>query len=295
MLLDTDIGTDVDDAWALVFALACENIDLKAITLVHADLEVRALITLKILKLADKEDIPVYKGLSKTLTGDGWYWWGHEGTETDFSDIDPSKALPSGVDAIIGFSEEYQNEGAIASIGPMTNIAAALQKQPGIADSLKILGIMGSTFIGLGIENAGKEHNAAVDSKATKIVFESKIPKLLVGYNVTVQTAINETHIENMKSKCPLADYLLAMTKQYMSVTGRDFCYMHDGLAIASLVDPEILETTNLTPVVLPDGRVSWHEPKEGDIAFPVAINVNINRFNELFLGTIFNYFERIK
>ena len=79
LILDTDIGTDIDDAWALLLALASPELDLRCVTLVHADLEIRAKIALKLLKLAGRAEVPVAKGLSQPLTtGAGIFWGGYK-------------------------------------------------------------------------------------------------------------------------------------------------------------------------------------------------------------------------
>ncbi len=138
LILDTDIGTDVDDAWALALCLASNEIELLGVTLVHANLDIRAKIAFKMLKLANRLDVPVYKGLSETLAENGnWIWAGHEGANTDFSDVEEMTATDGAVDFILDTVKRYPNEVAICSIGPMTNIAEAIRRSPDIMSKVK--------------------------------------------------------------------------------------------------------------------------------------------------------------
>lgn len=285
LILDTDIGTDVDDAWALALCLASQEIDLLGVTLVHADLETRAKIALKMLKLAGRPDVPVYKGLSETLTQGGHiYWAGHEGTETDFSDIEGLSAKDGGVDFIIESAERYSGELVICSIGPMTNIGAAISRNPDAIQRVNMLAIMGTTYQGEGRDAAAPEHNARVDPTATKIVMESGIPALVVGLNVTTKVVVRESDLKFVEHS-PLGKYLAAMTRQYYRICGRDFTYMHDPLAVAAIIDRSVVKTRKMVAEVLDDGRVAYTHAANGTL--DVCVDVDMDAFENMLTSRI--------
>ncbi len=287
LILDTDIGTDVDDAWALALCLASKEIDLLGVTLVHADLETRAKIALKMLKLAGRVDVPVYKGLSETLTQGGRiYWAGHEGTETDFSDIEELPIREGGVDFIIESAERYPGELIVCSIGPMTNIGAAILSNPDAMKRINMLAIMGTTYQDEGQNVAAPEHNACIDPTSTKIVMESSIPALVVGLNVTTKVMVRKSDL-NLVENSQLGKYLADMTRQYYRICGRDFTYMHDPLAVAAIIDRSIVKTHKMVAEVLDDGRVAYTHAS--DSTLDVCVDVDVDTFENMLISRIYS------
>lgn len=286
LILDTDIGTDVDDAWALALCVSSPEIQLLGVTLVHANLDVRAKIALKMLKLAGRARIPVYKGLSDPLTpGYGKYWAGHEGTETDFSDIAGLVACDNAVDFIVDTVGKHPGQVVLCSVGPMTDVGDAIRRAPETMRKLKKLVIMGSAFEGYGSENAAREHNACVDPVATKLVLESRIPATIVGLNVTKQVKIQHSDLAQIEVS-GFGRYLSAMTKQYLGIIGRSFTFMHDPLAIATLLDPTVVGTQRMSAEVLDDGRVVFASDEEKGW-LDVCTEVNAPKFERLLLERI--------
>lgn len=280
LILDTDIGTDVDDAWALALCLASPEIDLLGVTLVYADLETRAKVALKMLKLAGRTDVPVYSGISEPMTpGLTLYWPGHEGTDTDFSDIEGLSARDGAVDFILETVRKHPGEVVVAPIGPLTNIATAIERDPETMRKVKRFAIMGSTYNGEGVENAGIEHNINCDPAAAKVVYESGIPATSVGLNVTGQVVIRRDDLEPIK-QTPFGAYLAAMTEQLYGIWGRDHAYMHDPLAVATEIDPTLVTTRKMTAQALGEGRIAFTSDEKGSV--DVCVDVDAGRFEKL-------------
>jgi len=289
LIIDTDIGSDVDDAFALLFALGSPEFDLAAVTLVHANLDVRAKIALKILKMAGRLDVPVAAGCSHTLTPNGGMaWGGHEGTETDFSDVADLRAEPDGVERIPRLVRENPGEMVIAPIGPLTNIAEAILRDPETMKLVRRLVIMASVFKGLGRDRAAVEHNACVDPDATAIVLQSGLPITLVGLNVTLQTTLTSRRSAALRGT-PLGDYTANMADQFISFGGRQATCMHDPLAVAIAVRPEIAVTRRLKATAVPDrpGAVEFAEPANGEPAIDVVVDIDVPAFEEMFFSRI--------
>ncbi len=280
LILDTDIGTDVDDAWALALCLASPEIDLLGVTLVYADLQTRARIALKMLKLAGRRQVPVYKGISEPISeGLTLYWPGHEGTDTDFSDIEGLSAQDGAVDFILETVKSYPGEVVVAPVGPLTNIAAAIRRDPETMGKVKRLAIMGSTYAGDGRDHAGVEHNINCDPVAAKIVYESGIPATSVGLNVTGKVVIRRSDLEPIKLT-PFGAYLAAMTEQLYGIWGRDQAYMHDPLAAATVIDPTLVTTRKMRAEALGEGRISFTGDADGPL--DVCVDVDVDRFERL-------------
>lgn len=280
LILDTDIGSDVDDAWALALCLASEEIELLGVTLVHADLETRAKVALKMLKLAGRTDVPVYKGISEPLTeGLKCYWGGHEGTETDFSDIEDLSAKDGAVDFILDTIRKYPGEVVVAPIGPMTNLGAAIRRDPDTMRKVRRCAIMGATYEGEGRENAGVEHNIRCDPAAAKLVLESGMPTTVVGLNVTGKVVIRRDDLKPIEDT-PFGGYLAAMTEQLYKLWGRDYTFMHDPLAVATEIDRSLVTTRKMTAEVLDAGKVAFTSDPGGQL--DVCVDVDAGKFESL-------------
>lgn len=294
VIIDTDIGTDIDDAYAVLLALGSPELRIRGITLVHADIETRARIALKLLKLAGRSDIPVLPGESKPMNPDRpLYWGGHEGRGLDFADVESEvaslKMRETAVEFIARTVSESPGEVVLIPIGPLTNIGIAIRDFPKEMGRVKGIVCMGSTFQGFGRENAGVEHNIKLDPEAAKIVLESGIPILLVGLNVTLQTWLTEARVNQLaETGTPLAQYVAFMTRDWYGVVGRTATCMHDPLAVAAAYRPDLVESVHARAEVDLEnaGSIAYFEADESS---PVRIctSVDVEAFHELFYSRI--------
>jgi hypothetical protein len=146
IILDTDIGTDVDDAWALATVLGSPELDLLGVTTVYGDTALRASIARTLLILAGRADIPVACGQERPLPGaPAVYWPGHEGRgllRFDGSDPQDFHPLPAS-DFIIEMSHRYAGELLLVAIAPLTNVAMALRRDPSLVRWLQGVVLMG--------------------------------------------------------------------------------------------------------------------------------------------------------
>lgn len=179
-LLDTDIGDDIDDALALVVALK-ENIDLLAVTTVFKNTKERALIAKKIISFFDKK-IPVYAGYGATLSGN---------VRTDERLCQYTEDLYCGkydydgdeeqaIDMIIENAQKYKSDFFVLAIGPLTNIAKSILKNPSAMEQIGGIIMMGGEY-----KHQYVEWNILCDKEASKTVFESRIPIIAFGHELT--------------------------------------------------------------------------------------------------------------
>lgn len=144
IILDTDIGTDVDDVMAVALAAVSPELKVEGITTVYGDVDLRARMVTKVLHMLGREDIPVMAGSRDVLLRNREIWWlGHEGegllTEAD---RDLAYDRRHAVDFIIDTVMKNPKEITLIGIGPFTNFAIALVREPRIADYVKQIIIM---------------------------------------------------------------------------------------------------------------------------------------------------------
>ncbi|MBK8023028.1 MAG: nucleoside hydrolase [Chloroflexi bacterium] len=259
ILIDTDIGTDVDDAMALSLAALSPELILEGVTTVHGDAPLRARIARRLLMLAGRADVPVVAGASFPMQAPlppNFHWQprlrGHEGrgilSEEELAPSADKEAVRDDAAAfIVEKARQYRGELAVIAIGSLTNVARALQLEPRLADWLHDLTIMG------GMVDASRfdwhpmlETNLNCDPQATREVFASGIPLTLVPMEVTTQVFLTAEQRAEMRSwGSPLATTLVTLMEEMLEgmaslseelglpadfYQGRTF--MHDPLAI---------------------------------------------------------------
>ena len=170
VIIDTDVGTDVDDMWALAFALRCPELDIRLITTCTGNVEYRAALVAKLLEVAGRTDIPIGLGLSLDAAPEPQKAW----IEDYQLDLYPGVVLKDGVSAICDTVNQSENAVTLIAIGPLPNIAAALQRAPSIIENSKFIGMHGSLRIGyLGAPKPMKEYNVKQHALSCKSVFEA--------------------------------------------------------------------------------------------------------------------------
>lgn len=176
VILDTDIGFDVDDVWALVLLLNCPELDIKLITTATGDTAYRARIVAKILSIAGREDIPIGVGIpldSSPKTHSGWLG------DYDLKDYQ-GEVHRDGVGAICDLVERSTQEITIVAIGPLPNIAAALSRSPDMVANARFVGMHGSIRKGyLGAEKPMREYNVKQHALSCQAVLQASWPKLI--------------------------------------------------------------------------------------------------------------------
>jgi inosine-uridine nucleoside N-ribohydrolase len=145
VILDFDIGDDIDDTWALVMLLKMPELDLKLVTTTYGRATYRAKLTAKLLTVAKRTDVPVGLGAGTLDGGDKQAAW--------IADYDlatyAGKVHQDGVQALIDMVEA--NPGiTILSIGPSSTVAAALERKPDLAGKAVFVGMQGSVRMGYG-------------------------------------------------------------------------------------------------------------------------------------------------
>jgi purine nucleosidase len=236
VILDTDIGTDVDDLLALVFLAKAPELCLEGVTTVHGDTLLRARIARIACEKLGIPDLPIFPGTSETLSGQPVFWPGHEGENIPGIESARVDTSTSAQQFLLNLSEKYPGELEILAIGPLTNLAQTISSSPAFRSRVKRLYLMGGAYW---LNHA--EHNIETDVVAAKIVFESGISTTAIGLDVTLRVWITEAEVELIR-KLPngLGSMLEEQIRRWWRFLGRNKNNPHDPLAALAMVRPEL-------------------------------------------------------
>ena len=168
VILDTDIGTDIDDTWALAMLLKCPELDLKLVVSDTGNTTYRAEIAAKMLEIAGRADVPVGIGIrfaDKTGPQEPWV------EDFELSSY-AGRVHRDGVTAIVETIMNSREPVTLICIGPLPNIGEALRREPRIAERARFVGMHGSIRRGhRGVEKASAEYNVAQHTEDCQKVF----------------------------------------------------------------------------------------------------------------------------
>jgi inosine-uridine nucleoside N-ribohydrolase len=181
VLLDTDIGTDIDDAWALAMLLACPEFDLRLITTVSGETDYRGGLCARLLNIAGRTDVPIGLGIGGPLRLPPAMQGRPQGDWADARALETHPTVHAdGVQALIDAIEAAPEPPVVLAIGPLTNIAEALRRAPRIADRARFVGMHGAVRVGyLPGSPPRPEYNVLADVEAARTVFAAHWDKTI--------------------------------------------------------------------------------------------------------------------
>ncbi|HEV3253317.1 MAG TPA: nucleoside hydrolase [Candidatus Acidoferrales bacterium] len=250
VIIDTDPGTD--DAMAILLALNSPELDVQAITVVPGNVTPQQGLenALKLVSLAGRCDIPVAGGaqhplFQKLVTAE--FWHGKNGLAN--VELPPSKCHADArfaPDLIIQIVHAFPHQITLIPVGPETNIALALERDPSIAGLVKDVVVMGGSISG-GNVNASAEANIFGDPEAAQIVFQAGWPLTMVGLDVGDKTLFTRKHLEALRrTHGPMNDFagkvmefLIRLSEKY----GYEGAPMYDPLAVGAAIDATLVKT----------------------------------------------------
>jgi len=250
IIIDTDPG--VDDALTFLLALASPEIKLEALTTVQGNVTIKKATrnALSVLELANASHIPVVQGCSHPLIkmphNSGEAVHGSSGIGEAVLPEPKSKAIEGhAVDYLVERVLAEPDELSIFPIGPLTNIALAIRKEPRFAKAVKELVIMGGAIRSGGNITPLAEFNINEDPHAAHVVFNSGIPITLIPLDATYKCLLTADDVERLnKIDSPIAKFVRDATATYMDFylkyEGFKGCALHDPLTLAVILAPEI-------------------------------------------------------
>lgn len=292
IIIDTDIGDDIDDALAVALALNSPEIDVVGITTVFRNTTLRTKLAKKLLQVFDRPDISVVKGIEKPLIND----WDRnlipqqvKAVKEEISIDEEIKAVDFIIEKVMSAKEPV----TIVTIGPLTNIATAIIKEPRLKDKTQIY-MMGGMY-----SQAFPEWNIYCDPESARVVFDSGIRITMIGLDVTLKCKLDKISLEkifNFNSK--RTNFLSELIKIWQEGNENRFPILHDPLAVATLIDPSLVKKENMHIKVETRGEFTRgvtvvtdtpYAERKGDSNVDVAVEVDSDRFIRFFLDRILN------
>ena len=249
-LIDTDTASD--DAVALLMALREPSIHVEAITIVagNSPLEICTRNALITIEHAGTYAPPVCAGVAKPLlralvTAESTH--GEDGMgDMNLPDPQLQAVDTHAVDMIIDMAHKFRSELEIVTLGPLTNLALALLKEPALAGMVKRVYIMGGAGLGPGNMTPVAEFNFYVDAEAVQIVMDSALPKTVVGWDVCLgDTFINRQDIAQLNSLGTLGKFAVRCNATLIAINkeawGKDGFDLPDPTTVAVALYPDIV------------------------------------------------------
>lgn len=251
IILDCDPGHD--DAVAILLAAKNENLDLLGITIVAGNqtLEKTSNNALNVCQYLDIDN-EVYAGSAEPLVrakqeiADNIH--GETGLDgPKFDELTRKVNEKNGINFIIDTVLEQSEPVTLVATGPLTNVALALKMNPKIKKNIDEIVIMGGSMQ-LGNTTAAAEFNILADPESAHIVFESGIPVVMVGLDVTRKVQVTKPILERMgkignRASGLFVDLMVFFNKTQKEVFGWEGGPLHDPLTIAYLIDPSVITT----------------------------------------------------
>lgn len=264
IVLDTDMGTDADDALCLALALAAPELEVVAVTTVSADVRRRAAIARRLLDLAGCRDVPVHAGVDAPRTPNASFLW--LGDEGDFllerGERGAGISDEPAVDALIRML--HADDGLeIVAVGPLTNVAAAIERAPSIVQRIACLTIMGGHIrrVAYGAHEFphGVDYNLCSDGASSRIVLSAGMSIRLVTADVTLATWLRPEDLAAIEAvatpfHAAIAAAIRAWTPHMRDIFGgmgapigpHNVAFLHDPLALASVYDESFCDFEDL-------------------------------------------------
>ncbi|XP_034684964.1 probable uridine nucleosidase 2 [Vitis riparia] len=255
IIIDTDPG--IDDAMAIFVALQSPEVDVIGLTTIYGNVYTTLATrnALHLLEIAGRTDIPVAEGSHVTIT---------KGTKLRIADFvhgadglgnqnfPPPAGKPieqSAAAFLIEQAKLYPGKVTVVALGPLTNIALAIELDPGFSKNIGQIVLLGGAFAVNGNVNPAAEANIFCDPEAADIVFTSGADILAVGINVTHQVVLTDADREKLaQSNGKFAQYLCKILEVYFSYHRDAYntkgVYLHDPTALLAAVNPSLITYT---------------------------------------------------
>ncbi|MCL5998842.1 MAG: nucleoside hydrolase [Chloroflexi bacterium] len=288
VILDTDIGSDIDDAVCLAYLLAQPQCDLLGITTVTGEVDKRAMMASALCKVAGKR-VPIFPGAEQPLLIAQKQPKAQQATALDRWDHDTLFPRGQAVEFLRQTIHQHPGEITLLAIGPLTNIGLLFKVDPEIPSLLKSLVLMCGVFTQR-LPNTGPlEWNAMLDPHATAIVYRAPVRiHRSIGLDVTCQVTMDAADVRQ-KFQVPLLRPVLDFAEVWFEHADR--ITFHDPLAATTIFDASICAFEHgAVDIELADGerlgQTRWSQNGAG-ARHEVALDVNPHRFFEHYFGVV--------
>lgn len=300
-----DVDTGIDDALALIVGVKSKKLDILGVTTVAGNIPVdlSTLNTLRVLKLLEREDIEIYEGASKPIDRNIKFQdsvHGEGGIAGQLKDMKTKgKNEINAVEYIINEINNFPGEITLIMLGPLTNLALVLEKDPNIVEKIKEVYIMGGAVRVPGNVTPVSEFNFYVDPESAYKVLHSGLNIKLIGLDVTNEARLIEEDLENIDGESEYGSFLINISNAYIersSLNRKDrSCAMHDPLVVAACIDEEMLKYEKCFVDIeyssrISDGQSIGYLGRKGYTPnVELAVSLDKDKFREMLLDLISN------
>lgn len=284
-----DVDTGIDDALALAYAAGTAGIDLVAVTTVAGNVDVYQATdnTRNVLSLLGREDVPVHRGATRPLARPHRAATHVHGADGLGGANLPASARPvdatPGPATIVRLARERPGEMTLVAVGPLTNLAIALNVEPRVAELIPRVVVMGGAYHVPGNVTPHAEFNAWEDPEAAAQIFGAGFADLtLIGLDVTMRVGLQRDvwrRLGLLSDRSAPADLALRVARWSFEDQGLRQMYLHDPLAVAVALDPALVTTEPTTVEVLTSGPEDGRTRPNGAGPSKVARGVDVDRF----------------
>jgi inosine-uridine nucleoside N-ribohydrolase len=297
LIIDTDPG--VDDAMAIFYAAAAPEIELLGLTSIFGNVRTEQATrnALRLLEIAGV-DAPVAAGAMKPLVMPPFTPSAHVHGAEGFGDIPPATPAAQAIEEsaaafLCRMAREHKGELVVCPIGPLTNIALAIQLDPEFVTNVARIVIMGGSLEEGGNITPHAEANIYHDPHAAEIVFASGAPVVMVGLDVTHRILCTSGDFSAIAKAAPelggmLQEMSVFYLKFYETVGKFDGCSLHDPAAVIACTHPELFDMRDVPVRVVCEGDeigLTTDQGTSGRPAIQVCMDVRSEAVKELFMG----------
>lgn len=297
-----DVDTGIDDAMAIAYAAHSPELEILAITTCFGNItaEEATRNSLTVLEKLGKQ-VPVIQGAKETLCrGERDHYartvHGEDGLGNTVQHAPRGQAVVGHAsDFIIEQVKRRPHEITIISVGTLTNLALAIQKDPGIVPLIREVIVMGGAVTVPGNVTPYGEANIVADPEAAAFVFAAGLPLTLVGLDVTMQTLLPKSHLEAWRASgkaegmffADIAEFYMGAYESFYPGIGG--CALHDPLAVGVAIDRSLVEAQPMRVTVVTEGEQTGRTVGsfEGEPKINVCLKVDADRFLAHFMDRI--------
>ncbi len=284
-----DVDTGIDDALALSYAIGTAGLDIVAVTTVAGNIDVyRATTnTLNVLSFLGREDIPVHRGATHPLARPHRAA-SHVHGEDGIGGADlPTSARPvditPGPATIVRLARERPGELTLVAVGPLTNLAIALNVEPRLVDLIPRVVVMGGAYYVPGNITPHAEFNIWEDPEAAEQVFAAGFDDLtLIGLDVARQVSLRRADWDRLgrqANRSSSAELARRVTRMSFEDQGLEQTFLHDPLAVSVALDSTLVSVERSSVAIVTAGEADGQTRVTGAGTINVATGVDAERF----------------
>jgi purine nucleosidase len=282
LILDTDIGDDIDDAWALAFVISYTDFAPLGVTITHGNTPQRARIACKMLHLAKRDDIPVFVGRKTNDKIFQQYTWAE-----DFTARRPAKK--SAADFIVETVKRYPGEVTLLAVGPLQNLADALRKAPDLGKYVKRVVLMSGCVYGTSysLGKPVREWNVYQSTADAQLVYGAGLPLTIVPLDSTTHVQLSDDERKQVVDYDSPLTYMLECLYRLWLSNPTQRMTLHDQLAVAETARPGAFFGKQESLPLIVDEEGYTRIDRERGKPVTVCLEPRRNEFMRYYLGQL--------